>query len=254
MYILSKLFYFLLNPITWITILFIWALLTKIPSKRLKLLRVGVFTLFFFTFTPIFQLFAGLWEIPLTDIRQMKKNYDIGIVLGGYSDDSLEPNDRLHFISSATRLTTTIELYKKGIIKKILLTGGTFTPDESNLAESDKAARFLLTLDIPKEDIIIEQGSLNTYQNLAFSKKIVEKDYPNATCLLITSAWHIRRARACAKKVNLSCDTFSTDPFDGKLLTSFAYYIFPNTTVLESWRSMIKEWLGFTVYKVLGYI
>ena len=225
----------------------------KIKEKRLKLVKIGVFTLLFFSFTPIFQLFAGMWEIPLTDIRTMKKTYDIGIVLGGYSDDSVEPNDRLHIISSGTRLTTAIELYKKGIIKKILLTGGTFTFNEEKLSEADKANQFLLTLNIPAADIIMERGSLNTYQNAAFSKKIVEKDYPNASCLLITSAWHIRRARACFKKTGLACDTFSTDPFDGKLLTSFAYYFFPNTSVLEGWRSLIKEWFGFTMYKIMGY-
>ena len=253
MYVLSKSIYFLINPLTWIFILFAWALLTKRKYRRFKLLRLGVFTFIFFTFTPIFQAFAWLWEIPLTDMRKMERTYDIGIVLGGYSDDSVQPDDRLHFISSSTRLTTTIELYKKGIIKKILLTGGTFSFDEKNLSEADKAARFLATLDIPKEDIILERGSLSTYENAVFTKKMVAKEYPNASCLLITSAWHMRRSRACFKKAGLSFDTFSTDPFKGKMLTSPAYYFFPNTTVLEAWRSLIKEWFGFLMYKMAGF-
>ena len=253
MYIISKLLYILINPLTWIFILFIGALLTKKQKRRLQLLRIGVFTFFFFSFTPIFQLFASWWEIPLTDIRTMKKTYDVGIVLGGYSDDSVEPDDRLHLISSSTRLITTIELYKKGIIKKILLTGGTFTMEDGKLSEADQASNLLLTLGIPKEDILIERGSLNTYQNAQFSKEIIEKENPNATAVLITSAWHMRRSRACFKKAGLVCDTFSTDPFDGKLLTSFSYYLVPNTTVLESWRSLIKEWFGFVMYKMMGY-
>ena len=119
MYIFSKLLYILINPLTWILGLLVWALLSKTAAKRLKLLRLGIFTFLFFSFTPIFQFFASTWEIPLTDIRTMEKKYDIGIVLGGYSDDSIFPNDRLHLLSSGTRLTTAIELYKKGIIKTV---------------------------------------------------------------------------------------------------------------------------------------
>ena len=87
MYIISKIIYFLINPITWIAILLVWALLTKSQEKRLKFLRLGLFTFLFFSFAPIFQIFAKMWEIPLTDIRTMETQYDIGIVLGGYSDD-----------------------------------------------------------------------------------------------------------------------------------------------------------------------
>lgn len=253
MYILSKAIYFLINPLTWITALFIWALLTKQPKKRLKLLRVGLFTLLFFSLAPIFQFFAWLYEVPLTDIRTIKKTYDIGIVLGGYSDDSIEPNDRLHFISSSTRLTTTVELYKKGIIKKILLTGGTFG-ENGKQTEADKAYQFLQTLGIPETDLIVERGSLNTQQNAAFSKKIIEKDYPSSQNLLITSAWHMPRAKGCFKKVGLPVDTFSTDPFQGRILTSIYYYFLPNATVLEAWRTLTKEWFGYVMYRVVGYI
>lgn len=253
MYIISKAIYFLINPLTWITVIFVWALLAKTSKKRRKLLRIGVFVFLFFSLAPIFQLFTWMYEVPLTDIRTIKKTYDIGIVLGGYSDDSIEPIDRLHFTSSSTRLTTTIELYKRGIIKKILLTGGTFG-ENGQLTEADKAYQFLLTLDIPKTDLIIERGSLNTQQNAAFSKKIIDKDYPNTQNLLITSAWHMPRASRCFKKAGLSVETFSTDPFQGKIITSIYYYFFPNATVLEGWRVLTKEWVGYMMYKVLGYI
>ena len=253
MYIISKAVYFILNPLTWIFGIFVWALLSKRPQKRLKRLRLGIFTLLFFSLAPIFQLFAWLYEVPLTNIETIKKQYDIGIVLGGYSDDSIKPNDRLHFNAASTRLTTTIELYKRGIIKKILLTGGTFRAIDKQ-TEADKAYQFLLTLGIPKEDLVIERGSLNTRENALFTKKLVEKDFPNTSTLLITSAWHMPRARGCFKKVGLKTDTFSTDPFSGKILTSIYYYFFPNATVLEAWRMLTKEWFGFLTYKLLGYI
>ena len=255
MYIISKIIYFFINPITWIAILLIWALLTKSQGKRLKFLRLGLFTFLFFSLAPIFQIFAWMWEVPLTDIQKMETQYDIGIVLGGYSDDGIEPNDRLHFNTSGTRLTTAIELYKKGIIKNILLTGGTFSLSDSIQSEAEKAYLFLQTLGIPDSNIIIERGSLDTHQNATFTKKLIDKDYKDASMLLITSAWHMRRSRACFKKAGFDdIATFSADPFEGRIITSWNYYFFPNATVLEAWRSLIKEWFGFTVYKLFGYV
>lgn len=255
MYIISKAIYFFINPITWISVLLIWALLTKNQTKRFKLLRLGLFTFLFFSLAPIFQIFAWMWEVPLTDMREMETQYDIGIVLGGYSDDAIVPNDRLHFNNGGTRLTTTVELYKKGIIKNILLTGGTFSLSDSVQTEAEKAHLFLQTLGIPDSNIIIERGSLNTHQNVIFTKELVDKDYKNASLLLITSTWHMRRSRACFKKAGVNdIATFSADPFEGRILTSWNHYLFPNATVLEAWRSLIKEWFGFALYKLFGYI
>ena len=255
MYIISKVIYFLINPITWIAVLLTWALLTKSQDKRLKFLRLGLFTFLFFSLAPIFQIFASMWEVPLTDIRTMETQYDIGIVLGGYSDDGIRPNDRLHFNTSGTRLTTTVELYKKGIIKKILLTGGTFSLKDSVQSEAEKVYHFLQTLSIPDSSIIVERSSLNTHENATFTKKIIDEKYKAASLLLITSAWHMRRSRACFKKAGFeNIETFSTDPFKGRIITSWNYYFFPNTTVLEAWRILIKEWVGFTVYKLMGYV
>lgn len=253
MYILSKTIYFLINPLTWIAAILIWALLTKMPEKRLKLLRIGIFTFLFFSLAPIFQLFNWLHEVPLTDIRTIKKKYDIGIVLGGYVDRGVRPQDRMHFTSSNTRLMTSIELYHKGIIKKLLLSGGAFGATKEQ-SEAYKVYHFLLTLGIPKEHIIVEYASLNTRENADFSKKLIDKDYSNASLLLITSAWHMRRAKGCFKKVGLTVDTFSTDPFDGKILTAPYYYFFPNASILEAWRVLTKEWFGLLFYKILGYI
>jgi uncharacterized SAM-binding protein YcdF (DUF218 family) len=255
MYIISKIIYFFINPIIWIAILLAWSLITKHQGQRLRLLRWTVFAFLFFTLAPIFQIFAGIWEAPLTDIRTMEKKYDVGIVLGGYLDSGVKPKDRLHFTSSGTRLTTTIELYKKGIVKKILLTGGNFSFQDSIVTEADKAAQFLQILGIPDSNIIIESNSLDTRENAVFSKKMIQQQGAEASVLLITSAWHMRRAEACFQKVGFkTLDTFSTDPFSGRIITSWNYYLFPNTTILEAWRILIKEWVGFAIYKLVGYL
>lgn len=253
MFILSKAIYFLINPTTWITVAFVLALFKK--RHRLKFLRIGLILFFFFSFIPIFQVFAYLWEVPLTDMDKIEQKYDVGIVLGGFSKGNVKPFDRLHFTSASTRLTTAIELYQRGIIKKILITGGSFVKPEGQLAEAERVQVFLRKMNIPEEDILIEGESLNTRENALFSKKIINKNIPNANqLLLITSAWHMRRSNACFKKAGLKCDIFSTDPFKGRLDTALYYYFFPSASALKGWQLLTKEWFGFVMYKIVGYI
>ncbi len=252
MYILSKAIYFLLNPIVWIFAAFLAALLWK--KHRLKLLRTGIFLFLFFSLAPIFQLFAYLWEIPMTNIDKMEEQYDIGIVLGGFSKGSIKPYDRLHFASASTRLTTTLELYQRKKIKKILISGGSFAVNEGQVAEAERVHNFLKKLNIPEEDIIIENQSLNTRENGALTQQLINEKYKGSSCLLITSAWHMKRAKACFNKAGLELETFSTDPFAGRIDTSIYYYFFPNPSVLQGWQLLAKECFGYTMYKIVGYI
>ena len=252
MYILSKAIYFLINPIIWVFAIFLVAFFRK--KEQRKWLRIGIVLFLFFSLAPIFQVFARMWEVPMTDMRTIEKEYDIGIVLGGFSRDNLKPYDRLHFTTSSTRLTTAMELYQSGVIKKIMVTGGSFAVPEGQLPEGERCRIFLEKLGIPKEDIIIESESLNTRENAILSKKIIDNQFKDSSCLLITSAWHMRRANACFKKANFHCDTFSTDTFNGRLNRAVYYYIFPNGATLSSWQILTKEWFGFVMYKVMGYV
>jgi uncharacterized SAM-binding protein YcdF (DUF218 family) len=252
MYILSKSIYFLINPIVWVTALLALALFRK--KNQRKYLKWGFFMFLFFSLAPIFQIFAWMWEVPLTDMRTMEKEYDIGIVLGGFSRGDVKPFDRLHFTSSATRVTTAIELYEAGKIKKILVTGGSFSVQEGQLAEGERTRLFLEKIGIPPEDIIIENKSLNTRENATLTKKLIDAEYSGSTCLLITSAFHMRRSKKCFEKVDLDCDTFSTSPFSTRINKAIYYYPFPNGSVLESWQMLMKEWVGYVMYKMVGYI
>lgn len=237
---------------TWIAILLTLALLLK--KRRTRLLRIGLFTFYFFSLIPIFQLLAGWWEVPMTDIRTIDQKYDVGIVLGGFSKGNIKPYDRLHFTATSTRITTAIELYKQGIINKILITGGSFVVKEGQLPEADRTKLFLIKMGVPTADIIIEGESLNTHENAIFTKKILDQQSPEGSFLLITSAFHMRRAKACFQKAGVNVTTFSTDPFAGRLDTALYYYFFPSATALRGWQFVIKEWFGYVSYKILGYL
>ena len=64
------------------------------------------------------------WEIdakPFSAVSPRK----LGIVLTGTTHSFQKPDDRVYFKRGADRVTHTIQLYKLGLIEKILVSGGT---------------------------------------------------------------------------------------------------------------------------------
>ncbi len=49
MFIVSKLFTVLLNPVLWIVVIFLWGILTKKEKRKTNCFRAGIFMLFFFS-------------------------------------------------------------------------------------------------------------------------------------------------------------------------------------------------------------
>jgi len=193
-----------------------------------------------------------MWEVPATKYQDMK-TYDAGIVLGGmleYDDEY----DRIQFYRAADRLLQAIELYKKGKIRKIIFTGGSGSLIYKDKKEAPLAKRYLLTIGIPEQDIIIESESKNTRENAVNTKHLVDSLSIKGKLLLITSGFHMRRAIACFEKAGIHVDSYSTDRYSGKRKFLFDHLFIPNSQSLEVWDLLIHEITGYIVYYFSGYV
>jgi uncharacterized SAM-binding protein YcdF (DUF218 family) len=87
-------------------------------------LSISLFVLIFSTNGIVVNQLYQSWELDKP--QNLEKNqYTWGIVLGGgIIRDTGKINQELIFAESSDRLLQTFQLYKKGIIKKILITGG----------------------------------------------------------------------------------------------------------------------------------
>lgn len=255
-YLFSKILYFIIQPINWILLCLLIAFFSKKEKRKKRSLTIGLILFLFFTNHFIFNQVMRLWEVDTITTNQIEGDYDIGILLGGYTNIHIEPYvDRHNFSERANRFNNTLELYHKGKIKKILLTGGSTAIIEKVMVnEAISVHQFLLTIGIPEEDIIIESAARNTYENALFTKKILSEKYPNAKCLLITSAWHMRRARACYKKQNIQFTPFSVDYIGERTRWMPESLFIPDRMGFYRWEILIKEWFGCLAYKLKGYI
>ena len=65
----------------------------------------------------------------------------------------------------------------------------------------------------------------------------------------------MRRAKSCFDKINFHCDTYATNLQTGTKSTYYwDQYFVPDFTALFGWNNLIKEWVGYLSYDIMGYI
>ena len=190
-----------------------------------------------------------LWQ-PEPTILQTNRVYEAGIVLGGMSD--YDKNNRGFFGDNADRFIQIANLYHQGIIKLIIVSGGTGSLDQDNLPEAPFLRTQLIANGIPDSAIIIESKSKNTYENAVFSKKLIDSLEIKSTIILITSALHMKRSRNVFNKAGFNYISF---PCDYKVVpTKFGFddLIVPDISLLKEWGFFLKEIIGLYAYKLTG--
>lgn len=208
----------------------------------------------FFTNPLIVHIVVSAWEFETTAMDDIEEPFDVAIVLGGFSRVIPAISDRLHLTDHPNRLVNAIELYHSGKIDKILVSGGSPKVIGSKPTDEEPVRRFLLAAGLPPEDILMEAQSRNTHENAVFSADLLAQEIPDARCLLVTSAFHMRRSLACFQAVGIEATPFATDilAYPIEHLTPNELLV-PDPSGFETWGLLIKEWVGFVVYKMKGY-
>ena len=103
------------------------------------------------------------------------------------------------------RVPVAVELYKAGRASKIMLCGGKLRdfPD-GKYSEAEHMCQAALELGVVNEDILLENSSQNTVENLRFGLVALQQSLGLNNInrvLLVTTAYHMRRSLAIARNV-----------------------------------------------------
>lgn len=93
------------------------------------------------------------------------------------------------------RLPKAVELYKQGRARKILFSGGMIW-EEGGLPEAMVLKNEAMALGVPETDILIEDISLNTLENVVASLLVLDRAfhlYNIRRLLVVTTSFHMRR-------------------------------------------------------------
>lgn len=250
-FLISKLLTFLLSPLVWVFALLITALFIGKEGLRKKLLAFGIILLYFFSNEFVCNEACRIWEYPFTK-PDSADTYDYAIVLGGFSTYDTAFS-RVKFNEAADRFIQSYQLYQQGKVKRFFLSGGSGSIMHQDETEADKVKDFLISLKVPKQDIIMEKASRNTHENAANTADWLAKNDPNARCLLVTSASHMIRALGCYRREGVNVTPYAANRLTDPRKFDPATLLVPKARNLMKWDVLLKELVGILIYKVVGY-
>ena len=182
--------------------IYVWPLfrlknLTNVYEKPLLLIADLVYKMLSFIFIYLLFLMAMYCISAILNLIHIGRNkkLDYIIVLGaGIKGKQVTP-------LLAGRIDKGIELLKYNPNAKLILSGG-MGPGE-DIPEGVAMAAYAKDKGVSDERIIVEDKSKNTYENLLFSSKLIDKENPKLA--LVTTSYHVFRALVFAKKLNIPC-------------------------------------------------
>jgi uncharacterized SAM-binding protein YcdF (DUF218 family) len=253
---LSKIVNFFTNPlyILFLIILIQLFIIFFIESKKLVIFFSKLFLILFlfFGYTPLSNFLLSKIEDYIQPSKFPIQQLAGVIVLGGSFDTGSESKERneVFLNSSAERLTKALEIYKKNPRILILFSGFSNEIKPQGWSEFNMAKKFFLDQGVRIDNLIFENQSRNTFENIKYSKDIIA-NY-KGTWGLITSASHMPRSFFAFKKQGLILEPINVDYKTG---TSRMFWInFDISSGLRNWGIVLHELIGISYYKLTNKI
>jgi uncharacterized SAM-binding protein YcdF (DUF218 family) len=175
------------------------------------------------------------------------------------------PRSTVELDESGDRLLHAAWLYREGVADHILVTDGAidwmFSPDQ-HITPAENMAAALVLMGVPDEVIWREDQARNTRENAIYSREFLqEKDIGRIA--LVTSASHMPRALKLFEGQGFDVVPSPTDFQVTELGWKSLRYpnarfqlmnLLPTAQNLEMTSAALKEYLGLTAYRLIGWM
>lgn len=168
----------------------------RYPRKLIKILssiyRAGLFAIGIISIIILFLMIH-----PIKTCRQLNAQTALQashmIVLGaGLNGDQVSERLKLRLDKAMETLELNREI-------TVIVSGG--QGSDELISEAEAMKRYLIEAGIEEKRILLEDKSTSTYENLLYSKAIIDKLKPPENVLIVTSDFHIFRSQFIAKKI-----------------------------------------------------
>ncbi|EOP20484.1 MULTISPECIES: YdcF family protein [Bacillus] len=197
----------------------------SLVSSHLEPIFAGISLISIYFFIHLSNFLSAYF---LYQFNRPRRNQDFIIVLGsGLINDKVPP-------LLASRINKAIDFYwKQAAVNTpptIIFSGGQ-GPDEG-LPEAEAMQNYAVEKGIPLEHTVQENRSVNTYQNMSFSKEIMDSLKPEGKyrSIFTTNNFHLFRAGIYARQAGLNSQGIGSKT---------AFYYWPN--------AMIREYVAIVV-------
>lgn len=242
-FLLSKLLIYFLYPFSWIVSLLIVSIFVKNIKYKRRFFTVSIALLLIFSNGFLLKKVSKLWDVKPVTLKP-DQNFSCAIVLGGYIS---EYNQNTGFFNGAAdRFIQAVKLKETGKTSHLLFTGGNASLTPDGFIEGDWLKRELQPFHFADSTLLFEKQSRNTFENIRFSKQIIQSKHLPPPYLLVTSAFHMRRALLVCKKAGLQVTAFpcQLSPEENPIT---ADDFIPAADALSGWNGYLKEMIGYIV-------
>ena len=254
MFIISKFFAFVTQPLAWVAFLSLAGLLCLRlqPKWGVRLGWSGLGLLLILGWEPLPDAMLRRLENqfpPLAPTESLAGFSGI-VVLGG----ALEPAyvwtnpGQSALNDAAERMTEVLPLLRQQPALSVLFTGGEGELFGSGLSEADRATLFFTQQGIAPARLLFESASRTSYENAQLSKSVPGVN-PAQPWLLMTSAWHMPRAMAAFEKAGWNVTAY---PVDFRTGTQTPWSQYNMDVGAKKWKIALHEIVGQLAYRLTG--
>lgn len=170
-------------------------------KKRTKIL-IGIAVLV------VCHIAVNVIDICSFSTKDQKCIADVAIILGAATyDGEVSPVYQ-------ERINHGIILYQEGYVEKIIVTGGTGIGNTAS--DASIAKQYAVSQGIPESDILTEETSTITQENLANAKEVMDS-HGYRTAILVSDPLHMRRSMLLAKDAGI--DAYSSPTSTSKYVS-----------------------------------
>jgi len=174
--------------------------------------------------------------------------YSAIVVLGGAIGAAVPPQRPLpELFDSSDRVWHAARLFHEGLAPRIIVSGGTYAVETGLLTKAQTEAmamrEFLVALSVPEAAIVMEENSVNTVENMRFTRTLVGV----GRVAIVTSAYHMPRAMRRARGAGLNAEAFPTDWQVVSANTPWWEWMMLSASALTDSSIAIKEYLALAL-------
>lgn len=172
------------------------------------------------------------------------------VLLGGVTDPEATLHDAYELTAAGDRFVEALRLAHRFPQAVLVISGGAGTLSGRGPREAAVLGPLARELGVTGPRLRLEPEARNTRENALYSLRLLRD--VRGPILLVTSAFHMPRARACFAKLGRAVTPWPVDHQRIKL-TRVGQWL-PRTLALERSTMALREYAGLVAYRLAGYL
>lgn len=254
MFLASKLFWLMAQPLSLVFILLVLGLVFAAAGfRRLNRFLSGLAALLLFLtlFTSAGAVILQVLENRIARPATLPANLSCIIILGGaFENEVIAKRGGIELNQAADRFVEGLKLAQAHPGARILVSGGDGSFSGQYDGDAQTSETFFSTFGIAPDRLIREDRSRTTFENAANTRQLLEAN-GLSNCALITSAFHMPRSIGLFRKLGIDVTPWPVDyrtSGDATLAPDFSQ---PSLNAQLTTTAM-REWTGLLAYFISG--